>query len=321
MNEKSETIQGTHTTNTKKLQPQVETEESFLAFFNRIREEHNLPLTPQRTILEANELQEFKEIKKKLDKYRTKPRNPNPSPEAQEVELFFNLSTIPVHASESQNMITFPESLSINKAEPPYPLSKQGNENEDNTYMERDPKRDCIIIDNTSKESKAIVPFLTGAIPKEKEKKQDQHLNKTSTNSPFLEEIFLTTKDPTKDPHAPTKNVKPITEFFSPVQKRKRKRKRGKRGGKKKKNPPPEEIEGTEKLPTTKTFNLSDYSPNPYKLKLLKKGLSFCPTNKADSFQLFERLTSFHQKPHSKEIFLYYGQQAKTQTRKWEIQE
>lgn len=45
-----------------------------------------------------------------------------------------------------------------------------------------------------------------------------------------------------------------------------------------------------------KMFNLSGYNLNPYEIRLLEKGLSFCPTNKVDEFQLFLDLNAFTRK-------------------------
>lgn len=102
--------------------------------------------------------------------------------------------------------------------------------------------------------------------------------------------------------------------FSNPEREKKKKFRRGKRGGvkskKRKKELSPLEVEKG----TIKIFNLSSHDLNPYEIKLLEKGLSFCPDNKADSFELFLDLHQFTRKLTLKRFFAIQERQNKPHT-------
>ena len=56
--------------------------------------------------------------------------------------------------------------------------------------------------------------------------------------------------------------------------------------------------------PSNKIVNLSDYKPNPHKLAILGKGLSFCPSKEMEKIQFFSGIDLYF---HSlKLIFIYF---------------
>lgn len=128
---------------------------------------------------------------------------------------------------------------------------------------------------------------------------------------PFLGEV----KHPGKDPMRPLEMKIPtrsITSFFLPLNKRKRKKfRRGKRGGNKKEKRTTDIT--TKKMSTCniQMFNISKYILNSYEKRLLEKGLSFCPTYKANDFQLFLDFNYFTRKLTLQRFFAIQEQKKK----------
>lgn len=98
-----------------------------------------------------------------------------------------------------------------------------------------------------------------------------------------------------------------ITNYYTPIKRTKHTR-RGSRGGRKKSRPKPhsktnkkrsnesQTSDKPKKESTKKIFNLSSHILNSAEYSLLNKGLSFCPTEKINDFQLFIDLNSYIQK-------------------------
>lgn len=95
------------------------------------------------------------------------------------------------------------------------------------------------------------------------------------------------------------------TRLFSFHNKEKKKSRRGCRlGQKKKKGGNNSHIKDGHSLEKSiKIFNLSKHELNPYEISLLEKGVSFCPTNRVDSFTLFLDLHKFLRKLTLQRLF------------------
>lgn len=97
-------------------------------------------------------------------------------------------------------------------------------------------------------------------------------------------------------------------QLLSPPEPQKKKKcRRGNRGGgakeRKKRNTTIETDANKKKIKNIKIFNLSSYTPNGYEYSLLEKGLSYCPTHKADNFELFLDVHRFTRKLTLKRFF------------------